>query len=130
MKLSKIKFGLFLSFLVLSSFSNLNAQVVAVVNQADWCPTCKANGPRVSKEVLTTFGSDQITLIENDLSNKKTKEESKLKLAAIGLAEQLKGNKTTGIIILFDPKTKKEIGRISVAKSNDEIKTLIIGLIN
>jgi hypothetical protein len=130
MKLSKINFGLLLSFLVLSSLNSLTAQVIAVVNKADWCPTCKANGPRVSKEVLANFGSDKLTVIENDLSNKRTKEESKLKLAAIGLEEQLKGNKTTGIIILFDPKTKKELGRISVAKSNEEIETLIVSFIN
>lgn len=101
------------------------AQVVAVINRADWCHVCEANGARIMNEVIPKYEGKEIEFAVNDLSNDKTKGLSMNKLENIGVWDLIKKEKMTGSIILIDKRNSTEISRISVAKTTAEINMAI-----
>jgi thiol-disulfide isomerase/thioredoxin len=103
-------------------YAQSNSKVIAIVNKADWCGTCQKHGERVMTQVLGDYQEPQVTIAANDLTNESTKAESKVSLEKLGVYELVKNENKTGEIILIDSKTKKVINRISVAKSNEELK--------
>jgi hypothetical protein len=100
-------------------FAQSNANVYAVVSKASWCPTCVKNEARVASEVLSKVDGSKVTILVNDLSDKKTKSASAATLKEKGLDKI--NLKSTGIISFIDAKTKKVIGTISVSKSSEAI---------
>ena len=96
-----------------------NPLAIAVITKAKWCSTCKKNGDRVNKEVLSKINLDYVKIVVNDLSDKNTKAESVNLLATLGLID-LK-LKSTGIITFFNAVTKEEIKNISMNKTSAEI---------
>lgn len=121
MKQLKSFFIVTLFIFSLSSFAQTSTKVIAVVTKADWCPTCKANGPRVVTEVLSLYKEPQVKIIVNDLTNKETKANSKTILKSEGIEKATSRSNTTGEITLINASNKKVISKISVAKSNTEI---------
>jgi hypothetical protein len=116
------------TFIVLSAssgFTQNRKEIVAVVNKAEWCPTCKANDQRVADEVLSQYKSSDVTVAWNDLTNDKTKGESKDTLEKLGVYSALQHENKTGQLIIIDKKTKKVITKISVAKSTEELKAAL-----
>lgn len=101
------------------------AQVVAVINRADWCHVCEKNGARIMNEIMPEYKGKQIEFVVNDLSNDKTKETSMKELEKAGVWTLIKKEKMTGNIILIDKRNSTEISRISVAKTTAEINMAI-----
>lgn len=106
----------------LGGFAQTNTKVIAVVTKADWCPTCKVHGSRVVSEVLPLYNAPQVKIIVNDLTDKQTKATSKAVLMSEGIEKATSKSNTTGEITFINATTKKIISKISVAKSNEEIK--------
>jgi hypothetical protein len=106
----------------LGGFAQTNTKVIAVVTKADWCPTCKVHGSRVVSEVLPLYNAPQVKIIVNDLTDKQTKATSKAALVSEGIEKATSKSNTTGEISFINATTKKIISKISVAKSNEEIK--------
>ncbi|MGS0748767.1 hypothetical protein [Halpernia sp. GG3] len=99
-----------------------NAKVIAVLNKADWCPICKANGPRVEKDLMPMMMQNKdLQFVVNDLSNDKTKAVSNAMLAKAGIASFSKMNNGTGMIYFLNAKSKMLISSASLADSNEEI---------
>jgi hypothetical protein len=105
-----------------TAFAQSETKVIAVVNKADWCGTCKKNEGRVAKDVISAYSGSNVTIAANDLTNDNTKAESKKALKELGVFEVLESEKKTGQIIFIDAKTKKIISKISVSKSTEELK--------
>jgi hypothetical protein len=103
-------------------YAQSNSKVIAVVNKANWCPVCEKNGERVMTQVLTQYKEPQVTIVANDLTDEDTKAESKAALEKLGVYKLVEADNKTGQIIFIDRKNKKVINKISVAKSNDELK--------
>jgi hypothetical protein len=102
---------------------NTNPKIIAVVNKASWCHVCKANGPRVEKDLMPMLmKNNDVLVVVNDLSDDKTKEASKAMIKKTGISNFTKKKTGTGMIYFLDAKSKKLISTISLAKSNDEIK--------
>lgn len=117
-----------LAFFLLASFNLLaqsNSKIIAVVNKADWCPVCEANGERMMKEVFPSYQEPRATIISNDITDEKTIAASKKDLEKLEVYHLVEKEKRTGLITLIDPKSKKVLGTISVAKPTDEIKKFI-----
>jgi ABC-type Na+ efflux pump permease subunit len=117
-------FKSFILFVLLTISTSIHAQtqpkVIAVVSKASWCPTCMKNGERVTNEVLSKVDTSKITVVENDLSDKGTKEKSLEKLKALGLE---KGKfKSTGLITFVDATTKKVLSSVNISKTTSEIQ--------
>ncbi|MHB1922097.1 MAG: hypothetical protein ACYCOO_07655 [Chitinophagaceae bacterium] len=116
------------SFLLLGIAFNGFAQhhppkVIALVNQASWCPVCQANGPRFKKDILPmVMKNGNVQMVMNNLTNEETKGFSLGMLKKAGIAKFAENNTETGMIYLLDAKTKRLISTISLAKSDQEIK--------
>lgn len=111
---------------ILTAFSvySQEAKVIAVINKANWCPVCKANGEKVMMLIKDYMGND-IIFIANDLTDDNSKAESKKVLEQNGVIDLLNGVENTGIITIIDSKSKVVIETISVNKSSDELKASI-----
>lgn len=122
MKNFKSIFVVALLLLSLGALAQTKSKVIVVVTKADWCPTCKVHGSRVVSEVLLLYKEAQVKIVVNDLTDKQTKATSKATLVAEGIEKATSKSNTTGEITFINTSTKKVISKISVAKSNDEIK--------
>lgn len=98
-----------------------NTKVVAVINRADWCHVCQANGEKMMKEVMPVFKNSGIRFIMNDLTNDATTEKSKELLKESKVYEAVKTNTYTGLVLLVDAETGKLTGKISVAEPAQKI---------
>lgn len=98
-----------------------NTKVVAVINRADWCHVCQANGEKMMKEVMPVFENSGIRFIMNDLTNDATTEKSKELLKESKVYEAVKSNTYTGLVLLVDAETGKLTGKISVAEPAQKI---------
>jgi hypothetical protein len=101
--------------------SSVIPKVYAVINRADWCPVCRANGAKVADEVIPSCKNLNVKFLSNDLTNEKTVATSLAELKKNNVLNSVKEIKSTGLIILIDGKTKKVIGKISVAAPSGEI---------
>lgn len=96
-------------------------KVYAVVNKADWCPACQANGARVMNEVMPACKNFKVKFLANDLTNEKTVAASATELKMNKVYNAVKETKLTGLILLVDAKTKKVVKQISVTRPTEEI---------
>ncbi len=135
---------------LLSKAQTTNAKIIAVVNKANWCGVCKANGQRLANNIMpyTTKG---LEIVMNDLTDEKTIAKSTEELKKSSLYKQIykvnrKGvgrmmqvcgivhgknkNMSSGIITFVDAKTLKVLSETSIAISDAEMKTIIVKLLN
>jgi thiol:disulfide interchange protein len=120
MKNLKLVVALFLvSF---GAFAQAESKVYAVVTKADWCPTCKEHGTRVITEVLPLYKEPEVSILVYDATDNATKKASSVALETVGIDKEITSRNVTGEIAFVDANTKKVISRISVAKSNKQIK--------
>lgn len=120
MKNLKLVVALFLvSF---GAFAQAESKVYAVVTKADWCPTCKEHGTRVITEVLPLYKEPEVLILVYDATDNATKKASRVALETIGIDKEITNRNVTGEIAFVNANTKKVISRISVAKSNEQIK--------
>ncbi len=96
-------------------------KVYAVINKADWCPTCQANGAKVMNEVIPACKNLNVKFVANDLTNEQTVSKSAAELKKYNVFNAVRETKSTGLILLVDAKTKKVIKQISVSKPSEEI---------
>jgi hypothetical protein len=115
--------SLFVTALMLTAVlhAQTNTKVVAVINRADWCHVCQANGEKMMKEVMPVFENSGIRFIMNDLTNDATTEKSKELLKESKVYEAVKSNTYTGLVLLVDAETGKLTGKISVAEPAQKI---------
>lgn len=105
----------------IGAFAQTAPKIIAVVNQADWCSVCKANGQRAMGAFMDNNKDGAISLVMNDVTNEETKKKSAAGLSNTGLTEAMKNYRATGVVYFFDAKTKKPITQVTIANSNEEI---------
>ncbi|THU35802.1 hypothetical protein FAM09_20595 [Niastella caeni] len=126
------------------------SKIFAVINRADWCSICKANGERFGKNIIP-YASKGLVIITNDLTDDSTIEKSKAELKRSSLYMQIyetrrKGvgrmmqvcgfihgkNRSiaTGIVTFIDAKTRKVLSEKSLAIANIEMNQIIGNLLN
>jgi thiol:disulfide interchange protein len=105
----------------IGAFAQTAPKIIAVVNQADWCSVCKANGQRAMGAFMENNKEGTISLVVNDVTSAETKKKSAAGLSSNGLIDAMKNYQATGVVYFFDAKTKKPITQVTVANSNEEI---------
>ena len=105
----------------IGAFAQTAPKIIAVVNQADWCSVCKANGQRAMGAFMENNKEGTISLVVNDVTSAETKKKSEAGLSSNGLSDAMKSYQATGVVYFFDAKTKKPITQVTVANSNEEI---------
>jgi hypothetical protein len=108
-------------FLSIVVKAQTTTKVLAVVNKADWCHVCQANGEKMMKEVMPVFENSGIRFIMNDLTNDATTEKSKDLLKENKVYDAVKKITYTGLVLLVDAETGKLTGKISVAEPAEKI---------
>jgi len=117
-----------LFFLTISLFVNCNLfsqttpQVIAVINQADWCKVCQGNKNKIQEIFNADSISNELIVLINDKTNDVTKNSSKDKLVEQGVYETMSTHKNTGSIYFINAETKITINQVSVAKPKADIK--------
>lgn len=112
-------------FVAITATAESKTKVIAVVNTADWCPTCEKNGPRAMAAFKANNTDGKIQFVMNNLTNDDTKKTSTKNLEKLGLKDAMSAHNGTGKVYFFDAKSKKLINDVSVAKNNEELaKTL------
>lgn len=127
-----------------------NPKLIAVVNRANWCAVCRANGERFGALIIP-YTAKGVTIYMNDLTNDTTKAASKLELEKAniydavttiprkGMGKMLKSCGLTkdkkqsslpsGIVIFINPKTHKQLKQLSIVSSDEQMKTIIENLL-
>jgi len=118
---SIIATALFAVVFSIGAFAQTAPKIIAVVNQADWCSVCKANGQRAMGAFMENNREGTISLVVNDVTSSETKKKSAEGLRTNGLTDAMKNYKAAGVLYFFDAKTKKPITQVTVANSNEEI---------
>ena len=128
-----------------------NPKLIAVVNRANWCAVCKANGQRFG-ELLMPYAAKGVTIYFNDLTDDTTKANSKLELEkasvyeavtttprkgmghllkSCGLTKDKKVSiEASGIVTFINPKTHKQLKQLSISSTDEEMKSTIENLLN
>jgi len=104
-----------------SAFAKTNAKVIAVVNQAEWCPVCQKNDTRAMETFKENNKDMAIQFVANDLTNEESKKKSIEELKKVGLDKAVEQYNRTGVVYFFNSETKTLISQISVAKSDKEL---------
>jgi len=121
-KLKSIFTALLLSVLFTTgAFAQSAPKIIAVVNQAEWCSVCKANGQRAFAAFMENNKEGAISLVVNDVTNAESQKKSSTELSKVGLNDAMLNYKASGVIYFFDAATKEPITQITVANSNEEI---------
>jgi hypothetical protein len=121
-------------------------KLIAVVNRANWCAVCRANGERFGALIMP-YASKGLNIYINDLTNDATKAASKSALEkeniydaviaiprkgmgkmlkSCGLAKDKKQSlQPAGIVTFINPKNHKQIKQLSIASTDEEMKSTI-----
>jgi hypothetical protein len=127
----------------------VETKIIAVVNRANWCGVCKANGERFGNNIMP-YASKGLAIVMNDMTDETTIAKSKSDLKKSDLYKQIyKTNRkgvgrmmqvcgivhgkdksmASGIVTFIDAKTLKVLSETSIAITDSEIKTIIDNLL-
>jgi len=132
----------FLSLVVFTGlFSSVNAQnnqtpvkddagckLLAVSFYADWCPVCKAIGPSVM-DLQGKLKDQPVKFLKFDFTNDETKSKTAELAKSMGLTDVLNSSNSTGYVLLLNPATKKEVGKLTRGQTSDEMYKTVAQLI-
>jgi hypothetical protein len=129
--------------------STVEAKLIAVVNRANWCGVCKANGERFGNNIMP-YATKGLRIIMNDLTDETTIANSKADLKKTALYKQIyKTNRkgvgrmmqvcgilhgkdksmASGIVTFIDANTLKVLSETSISITDAEMKTIIENLL-
>ncbi|MCA1760079.1 MAG: hypothetical protein LC658_09950, partial [Bacteroidales bacterium] len=66
----------FAALLSVQAIAGNGSKVIAVINKADWCPTCEKNGERAMAAFMENNKDGAIHFVANDVTNDETKKKS------------------------------------------------------
>lgn len=126
MKLTRVFFSLLAVLLATSllALAKPAPKVIAVINKAEWCAVCKANGMKLMK-LMPAYADKAVEFVPNDLTNADTKAASEKELKKLGVAEAVAPLKMTGLIALVDAKTHKLLKTVSLAEPDAKLEEAI-----
>lgn len=109
-----------------SVMAQSGAKVIAVVNRADWCPTCEKNGERAMAALMENNKDGAVQFVVNDLTNDETKAESAKNLKKVDVHQAVSEFNSTGMVYFFNAETKELLNKISVAKSDEKLTQTLL----
>lgn len=101
------------------------SKITAIVNKADWCSVCVKHGDRAMATLMNNNPDMVVHFIMNDKSDEKTKANSEAMLKEYGYYNIMLKYKPTGMVYFFNNESKKLISKISVSKSDENLREAI-----
>lgn len=114
-------FSLFAILFSVNAFAQSSSKIIAVVNKAGWCSVCKANEERAMAAFHANNKDGAYLVVINDISNAETAKKSAVEIHKLGLDKLMEPYQATGMICLFDAKTKKPINQLLMSLSAEDI---------
>ncbi len=114
-------FTLFTILFSSSTFAQTSPKIIAVINKANWCSVCKANEERAMAAFEANNKDGAYQFVINDISNAETSKKSAAEISKLGLTKVMEPYKATGIVCLFDAKTKKPINQLLMSLTTEDI---------
>ncbi len=112
---------LFAILFSVSAFAQSSVKIIAVVNQANWCSVCKANGERALAAFKENNKDGAYKFVIRDVSTSETAQKSAVEIEKLGLTKAMEPYIATGMVCLFDAKTKKPINQLLMSLSDEDI---------
>lgn len=97
------------------------AKLLAVACRADWCNKCKQLEPK-AMQLMPDAKKMGVQFVRLDLTNDKTKAAAMKQVAKLGIGKVVMANPGTGFILLIDPKSHEQVGKIAYDESVDQMK--------
>jgi len=113
-------------FLAVSATAQSEAKVIAVINKADWCSVCKANGERAMAALMSNNKDMDVLFIGNNLTDDNTKKKSAEELKKYGLDKVTEKYTGTGMAYFYNAKTKTLINQVSVAEPDIKLAEAVV----
>jgi hypothetical protein len=123
MKVFKTLFAAVILVTVVSvgAYAQNTSKIIAVVKTASWCSVCKTNGERAIAALNENNKDGAYQFVINDVTNAETAKKSATEIEKLGLTKAMEPYMATGVVYLFDTKTKKPINQLVMALSSDDI---------
>lgn len=98
-----------------------SAKIIAVVKTANWCSVCKANEVRAMEALKENNKDATYQFVLNDITSPETAKKSAVEIEKLGLTKSMEPYMATGVVYLFDAKTRKPINQIIMSLSSEDI---------
>jgi hypothetical protein len=98
-----------------------SVKILAVVKTASWCSVCKANGERAMVALTENNKDGAYQFVINDITSPETAKKSVTEIEKLGLTKLMEPYMATGVVYLFDAKTKKPINQLIMSLSSEDI---------
>ncbi|MBK8881368.1 MAG: hypothetical protein IPN67_03020 [Bacteroidales bacterium] len=109
-----------------SLMAQSETKVNSMINKADWCSVCKANGDRAMAAFMSNNKDMAILFLGNNVTDDKTEKKSAEELKKYGLDKVMEKYTGTGVTYFFDAKTKTLINEISVAEPDNKLAEALV----
>ena len=103
------------------AFAQNSSKIIAVVKTANWCSVCKANGERAMAALTENNKDGAYQFVINDITTPETAKKSVTEIEKLGLTKLMEPYMATGVVYLFDAKTKKPINQLLMSLSSEDI---------
>lgn len=103
------------------AFAQGTSKIIAVVKTASWCNVCKAHGERAMASLTENNKDGAYQVVINDVTSPETAKKSAAEIEKLGLTKLMEPYIATGVVYLFDAKTKKPINQLLMALSSEDI---------
>lgn len=113
--------AMFAIVFTVGAFAQNSTKIIAVVKTANWCSVCKANGERAMAALTENNKDGAYQFVINDISSPETAKKSITEIEKLGLTKLMEPYMATGVVYLFDAKTKKPINQLIMSLSNEDI---------
>jgi len=113
--------ALFAIVFTAGAYAQNSTKIIAVVKTASWCSVCKANEARAMEALKENNKDGAYQFVMNDISSPETAKPSVAEIQKLGLTKVMEPYMATGIVYLFDAKTKKPINQLVMSLSSDDI---------
>lgn len=106
---------------VMSAGVFAQSKIIAVVKKASWCSVCKVNEERAMAAFTENNKDRAYQFVINDITSPETAKKSAPEIEKLGLTKLMEPYMATGVVYLFDAKTKKPINQLLMSLSSEDI---------
>jgi len=113
--------ALFAMVFTVGAYAQNSTKIIAVVKTANWCGVCKANEARAMEALKENNKDGAYQFVINDISSPETAKPSVAEIEKLGLTKLMEPYMATGVVYLFDAKTKKPINQLVMSLSTQDL---------
>ncbi|WP_264537813.1 hypothetical protein [Flavobacterium sp. N1736] len=103
------------------AYAQNSAKIIGIVKTASWCSVCKANEERAMAALTENNKDGAYQFVVNNITSAETAKKSTAEIEKLGLTKLMEPYMATGVVYLFDAKTKKPVNQLIMSLSSEDI---------